>query len=91
MSQISAVPGSSNDLESFEYRGRRALSEPESRALASVMTDNSSFIKLYISLHCYGNFLLFPWGFTKELTVDCQDLVYTSTIDDMSLRKNVSV
>ncbi|KAL9692393.1 hypothetical protein quinque_005514 [Culex quinquefasciatus] len=42
------------------YRGAAAFSEPETKALRSIL-DNNDEAKLYISLHSYGGYLIYPW------------------------------
>ncbi|GJQ67861.1 hypothetical protein Trydic_g16625 [Trypoxylus dichotomus] len=68
-------PGSSKDKSSFMYRGRYALSEPESKALANTLCRYRKRVKLFISLHCFGNLIMFPWGYTEHLLDDRRDLV----------------
>ncbi|XP_058452987.1 carboxypeptidase B1-like [Malaya genurostris] len=43
------------------FRGTAPFSEPEARALRSVLDSNDE-AKLYISLHSYGGYFIFPWS-----------------------------
>ncbi|XP_065171858.1 carboxypeptidase B-like [Atheta coriaria] len=69
-----SLPGSSDDPGSFNYRGEEPLSEPASKAMSFAINKYCKKIILYISLHCYGNAILYPWSFTKAPIPDCQDL-----------------
>lgn len=60
------VIGSSNNPCSETYAGPRPFSEPETRALAAFITSLGDRVKAYISLHAYGQFVLFPHGHTAE-------------------------
>lgn len=68
-------PGSSGDKANQMYRGTVPLSEPESAALAAALHKHGKKIGLYISVHCYGNLIMYPWGFTKAPTSDSTELV----------------
>ncbi|XP_055539508.1 carboxypeptidase B-like [Wyeomyia smithii] len=43
------------------FRGAAPFSEPETRALRSVLDSNDE-AKLYISLHSFGGYFIFPWS-----------------------------
>lgn len=62
-----AVSGVSRDPCNREtYAGPKPFSEPETRYVANVMMDNKDRIKLYVSLHSYGQYLVYPWGYTDQ-------------------------
>ncbi|KAJ8717842.1 hypothetical protein PYW07_005772 [Mythimna separata] len=62
-----AVSGVSNDpCHAETFAGNKAFSEPETRMVSSVMLDNKQRIKLYVSLHSYGQYLVYPWGYTGD-------------------------
>lgn len=44
------------------YRGPRPESEPEVRAMTKLLRETKN-IKLYLSIHAYGNSILYPFGF----------------------------
>lgn len=52
------------------YAGPEAFSEPETEALAAFVQRNNASIKLYLTFHSYGNYLLYPWGYTSALPDD---------------------
>lgn len=63
-----AVSGVSNDpCHKETYAGPRPFSEPETQMVRNVMMDNSKRMKLYVSLHSYGQYLVYPWGYTGEI------------------------
>lgn len=47
------------------FRGLSAFSEPETRALRDLMHSLTGRAKFYLSLHSYGNYLLYPWGYSS--------------------------
>lgn len=60
-----AVSGISFDPCNGEtYAGPNAFSEPETQMVRKVMMENAKKIKLYVSLHSYGQYLVYPWGYT---------------------------
>lgn len=67
--------GSSDIKSNGKYRGPGALSEPESRSLAAVFDKYTGYIKLYISLHAFGEMILFPFGFSRAEVHDVRDLI----------------
>jgi len=85
---LNAGPGSSRDPCSEQYNGWAAFSEPETRAVADFILSLSSSnndndddtvvvggLLIYVSLHAYGQHLLTPWGYTRQLPPDYGDLV----------------
>ncbi|XP_058461189.1 carboxypeptidase B1-like [Malaya genurostris] len=49
------------------YSGPKAFSEPETQAVRDLMLANNQIVKLYLTLHSYGRYLLYPWGYRKSL------------------------
>ena len=48
------------------YGGAESDSEPEVIALQEFVNSfDSDYIRTYLALHCYGNFLLLPYGHTS--------------------------
>lgn len=64
--------GASTDPCNATYRGEAAFSEPESRALADLMTELDP--TLVVSLHSYSDLVLYPWGYTHEPAPDDHSL-----------------
>jgi hypothetical protein len=53
--------GSSNNSSDDTYRGVSAFSEPETQLIRD-FSDSHQF-KISINFHCYGNYLIYPWGY----------------------------
>ncbi|XP_039965025.1 carboxypeptidase B-like [Bactrocera tryoni] len=56
------------------FRGSSAFSEPETQALRDLMHSLTGRAKFYLSLHSFGNYLLYPWGYTSELPETWRDI-----------------
>ncbi|CAI4222890.1 unnamed protein product [Auanema sp. JU1783] len=71
--------GVSNQSCSEIYCGTNAESEPEVRAVVNALRKYSSRIGGYLTLHSYGQDILYPWGHTANRTEqyppDVADLV----------------
>lgn len=65
--------GASSNQCAETYAGTSAFSEPETRALRDFLLSTSD-IKLYLTFHSYGQYLLYPWGYTSALPDDWQEL-----------------
>ncbi|KAL0820431.1 hypothetical protein ABMA28_006305 [Loxostege sticticalis] len=62
-----AVSGvSNNPCDKETYAGPKPFSEPETLMVRSIMMENAKRLKLYVSLHSYGQYLVYPWGYTGE-------------------------
>ncbi|CAO1324234.1 unnamed protein product [Diamesa hyperborea] len=46
------------------YRGLEPFSEPETQAVRNIMLSLRDKIKMYISIHTFGNTILYPYGFS---------------------------
>ncbi|KAJ8922111.1 hypothetical protein NQ315_004044 [Exocentrus adspersus] len=68
------VAGASSSQCSEIYAGPRAFSESETQALRDYLHANSQRIKLYLTFHSYGNYLLYPWGYTSALPANNEEL-----------------
>ncbi|KAK0076488.1 hypothetical protein PV326_010731, partial [Microctonus aethiopoides] len=66
LESFSAI-GASDDPCSEIYAGPNAFSENETQALRDFVLANSNTIKVYLTLHSYGQYLLHPWGYTSDL------------------------
>jgi len=60
--------GSSGTPSSMTYRGTAAFSEPENQALKH-FCETIPF-KLALNNHTYSDLLIYPWGYTNQLTPD---------------------
>ena len=68
-------PGTSGDPCSNNYRGRYPFSEPETRSMAMFLWRIRKRLDVYLTLHSYGQYWLTPWGFSRRLPPDYNDLV----------------
>ncbi|CAH0547504.1 unnamed protein product [Brassicogethes aeneus] len=56
------------------YAGSKGFSELEAQALRDFILANSENIKLYLTFHSYGEYMLYPWGYTSDLPDDEPEL-----------------
>lgn len=56
------------------YGGSGAFSEPETRAIKTFLTPKAARIGGSISLHSYGEYILYPWGYDSYVPKDHLDL-----------------
>jgi len=68
--------GASNNPCTETYRGKFAFSEPETRAIKDFIlnTMKSQEIKMYLTVHSYGQYFLYPWGYEQLDAHDRRDL-----------------
>ncbi|XP_028030264.1 carboxypeptidase B-like [Bombyx mandarina] len=63
-----AVSGVSyNPCNKETYAGPEPFSEPETQIVRNVMMENAKRMKLYVSIHSYGQYLVYPWGYTGDI------------------------
>ncbi|XP_017122175.1 carboxypeptidase B [Drosophila elegans] len=48
------------------YKGERAFSEPETRAIRNILDRMSPNLLFFLSLHSYGQSIMYPWGYCRE-------------------------
>ncbi|KAM7415159.1 hypothetical protein PAMA_019808 [Pampus argenteus] len=65
--------GASGNPCSEVYRGPRAHSEPEVKAIVDFVKAHGN-IKAFISIHAYSQMLLYPYGFTRTPVADQREL-----------------
>ncbi|KAK4877363.1 hypothetical protein RN001_009869 [Aquatica leii] len=66
--------GTSSNPCDETFQGPYAFSEVEALNVKAYMESWKNRIKLYITFHSYGNYLLYPWGYTAELPDDEAEL-----------------
>ncbi|XP_026756204.3 carboxypeptidase B-like [Galleria mellonella] len=66
--------GTSSSSCSEIYRGPRAFSEPESRAVYEFFQKSAANYVAYITYHSYGQYILYPWGYENAVPPDYEDL-----------------
>lgn len=57
-----------NPCDFGTYIGPSAFSEAETKIVRNVMKKYRDKIKLYLTLHSYGQLILYPWGWTSRAT-----------------------
>lgn len=57
--------GTSSNACSDIFRGVKPFSEVETRAVRDILQTYKSTCKMYLSLHSYGSYLIYPWGYTS--------------------------
>ncbi|XP_076053225.1 uncharacterized protein LOC143032397 [Oratosquilla oratoria] len=58
--------GSSSNPCDETFRGTKAFSEPETRALRDLLLAFEGQIELFVTFHNYGQLILYPWGHKKK-------------------------
>ncbi|XP_050424689.1 carboxypeptidase B-like [Adelges cooleyi] len=66
--------GSNNFQCADDYRGLKAGSEPETRAIVQYIMNETSNFMGFISFHSYGQYILYPWGYSKDELFDQGEL-----------------
>ncbi|KAH8270237.1 hypothetical protein KR018_006105 [Drosophila ironensis] len=67
--------GASSNPCADTYAGPEAFSEPEAVVVRDLMhTLGRDRGVMYLTLHSYGNYLLYPWGWTSDLPEDWESL-----------------
>lgn len=60
-----STSASSRNPCSYVYSGDEAFSELESRAIRDLLHSINTTCRMYLTLHSFGNYLLYPWGYEK--------------------------
>lgn len=66
--------GASSFECSAEYAGPKPFSEAETAALRDYVSEHGQDTKLYLTLHSFGKYLLYPWSYTSTLPEDADVL-----------------
>lgn len=48
------------------YKGEKPFSEPETRAMRNVLDNIAPNLLFFLSLHSYGQSIMYPWGYCRE-------------------------
>jgi len=68
------LTGASTNPCSETYMGPAPFSEPETKQQSDYLTANANRIKCYFTVHSYGQYWLYPWGWTSALPPDNANL-----------------
>ncbi|XP_067613427.1 carboxypeptidase B1-like [Eurosta solidaginis] len=79
--------GASSFSCSDTFKGQSAFSEPETQTLRDLMFSLSGRAKFYLTLHSYGNYLLYPWGYTSELPSTWHDIDDVAQAGAVAIKK----
>ncbi len=60
--------GSSPDSTSLDYRGVKAFSEPETRAIRDFCINHN--FKVAVNYHTFSNIVVPPWGYEEKQSID---------------------
>jgi len=71
---ISDDIGASDDPQSEIYRGPQPESEPEVRAIKSLVDDPNRHFRAQVDYHNYSQLILYPWGYAPFGTDDAKTL-----------------
>eukprot|EP00096_Caligus_rogercresseyi_P000121 TRINITY_DN1032_c0_g1_i1.p1 TRINITY_DN1032_c0_g1~~TRINITY_DN1032_c0_g1_i1.p1 ORF type:complete len:314 (-),score=58.90 TRINITY_DN1032_c0_g1_i1:1260-2201(-) len=71
------------------YAGSKPFSEPETKALSKFLIDNKKKFKAYLSIHSFGQKVIYPWSYTNVKIADWKELhqmgnIIASTISKYS-------
>lgn len=77
--------GSSGDFDSEIYRGTEAFSEPETQAVKWFCEENT--ISTALNYHAFGDYLIYPWGYTDAGTND--DREFRALAQSLSMEKRI--
>ncbi|KAH8376539.1 hypothetical protein KR093_000049 [Drosophila rubida] len=82
--------GASSNPCTDTYAGPEAFSEIETLSLSNYIASIKDKVQLYISLHAYSQYLLYPYGHTSELPDNVKDYqqVFDASIAAVSQRYN---
>ena len=76
LSFLRILAGSSDQPCSQTFKGTAAFSEPETAAIDAFVRPISDEFVLALTIHSYGQFFVYPWGFTTDEDPDnINDLV----------------
>lgn len=80
--EVGASPSSCSET----YRGKDPFSELETQALRDAVEAIKDTCKFYLTLHSFGNYLLYPWGWTSDLPETWRDMDEISQIGAEAIR-----
>lgn len=72
--------GASKDCQNLTFCGTGPVSEPETKALSSFIEANKKSIVCYLTIHSYGQLILLPYGYTKNKSINYDEMVRTEML-----------
>lgn len=70
--------GSSPNPSSNVYRGTAPFSEPENQAVRDFCNEHQ--FKITLNYHSYGNLLIYPWGYSDQVTDEHDTFLALATV-----------
>ncbi|KAM5228732.1 carboxypeptidase O [Ctenodactylus gundi] len=67
--------GASKNCEDLTFCGTGPLSEPESKAVSSLVDLKKEDIVCFLTMHSYGQLILTPYGYTKNKSSNHEELI----------------
>ena len=67
--------GANQDPCSQIFAGFQPYSEPETKAVSTFVKGIEDRVTLFLTVHSYGQLWMAPWGYTKELPDNYDELV----------------
>lgn len=65
---------SSSKVNRNTYKGDRPFSEPETRAMRNMLDRLSPNLLFFLSLHSYGQSIMYPWGYCRDAPLYWREL-----------------
>ena len=84
-------PGASGNACAESFHGTNAFSEVESRISRDILQEIKGNCKFFLSLHSYGNYLLYPWGYTTDLPENAKELEQVAKAGAQAMHKATGV
>nr|XP_003699796.1 PREDICTED: carboxypeptidase B-like [Megachile rotundata] len=66
--------GASSNPCSETYAGPKPFSEPETQNMKNFVLTLKGVVKAYVTMHSYGQYILYPWGYTSKLPANEPEL-----------------
>ncbi|XP_037377783.1 carboxypeptidase O [Talpa occidentalis] len=67
--------GSSKDCNDLKFCGTGPVSEPETKAVSSLIDSKKENILCFLTIHCSGQLILTPYGYTKNKSSNHEELI----------------
>jgi len=83
--------GASNNPCSDTYAGPRAFSEPETLALANFYSTIAPRVRIFLSFHAFGQYILFPPGHTSTPTNNHANLMSVGNATAVGIRNTAGI
>lgn len=83
--------GASNNPCSDTYAGPTPFSEPETAAMRDFYGTIASRVRIFISLHAFGQYLLFPPGHTPNPTNNHANLTSVGNAGATAIRNTAGI